>query len=109
MTPFVADENFNGNVINALRRRHPEVDLVTVQELEMSGATDPEVLEWAAQHKRLVVSNDVRTMTERSLRSWRSSRTVPNLTSGKVRSSSSRCNRCYFSVARDVKVKHPFE
>ncbi len=62
MIRFLADENFSGPVVRGLRRRHPDVDIVTVQEVGLSSADDPTVLEWAALHGRLVVTNDARTM-----------------------------------------------
>ena len=62
MTGLLADENFNGPVVRGLRRRHPDTDIVTVQEVGLASAADPDVLEWAASHARLVVTHDVQTM-----------------------------------------------
>jgi hypothetical protein len=62
VTGLLADENFSGPVVRGLRRRHPDVDIVTVQEAGLTSAIDPEVLEWAARHSRLVVTHDVQTM-----------------------------------------------
>jgi hypothetical protein len=59
---FLADENFSGPVVRGLRRRHPDLDIVTVQEVGLTSADDPTVLEWAAAHDRLVITNDARTM-----------------------------------------------
>jgi Domain of unknown function (DUF5615) len=60
---FVADENFNNDILRGLRRRHPSIDLVRVQDEGLSGADDPVILEWAAQTGRLVLTHDVSTMT----------------------------------------------
>lgn len=49
MIKFAADENFNNDIVRALLRRMPELVIVRVQDSESSGATDPEVLEWAAR------------------------------------------------------------
>ena len=62
MTRFIADENFSGPVVRGMRRRYPDVDIVTVQEVGLTSADDPAVLQWAADHGRLVVTNDVKTM-----------------------------------------------
>jgi hypothetical protein len=59
---LVADENFSGPVVRGLRRRHPDVDIVRVQEEGLTYAGDPAVLDWAAREGRLVVTNDVKTM-----------------------------------------------
>ncbi len=59
-----ADENFNNDIIRGLIRRKPDVDIVRVQDVGLSGADDPTVLEWAAQHGRLLVSHDVSTLSK---------------------------------------------
>jgi hypothetical protein len=38
--------------------------MIRVQDTEMFGAADPDVLEWAAQQGRLLLTHDVETMTE---------------------------------------------
>jgi len=61
---FAADENFNGDVLRGLLRRNPTVDIVRVQDVGLSGADDPAVLEWAAVQGRIVVTHDVTTLTK---------------------------------------------
>jgi hypothetical protein len=41
MLRFAADENFNADIVRGLRRRLPEVDIVRVQDVGLSGADDP--------------------------------------------------------------------
>jgi hypothetical protein len=62
VTRFLADENFNGIMVKALRRQRPDIDIVTIQELDMQGTSDPGVLEYASIHERLVLSGDKQTM-----------------------------------------------
>ena len=62
MLSLVADENFNGAVVRGLRRRLPNLDLVTVQQAGLGGAEDPDVLEWAASQGRLLLTHDVNTI-----------------------------------------------
>lgn len=64
MLRFAADENFNNNIIRGLLRQHPELDIVRIQDVGLSGADDPTVLEWAAQEGRVLLTHDVATMTE---------------------------------------------
>ena len=45
---LLADENFNGAIVRGLLRRNPEVDVVRVQDVGLTGSDDPTVLEWAA-------------------------------------------------------------
>ena len=62
MLKYLADENFNNQVVRGLRRQLPELDLVRIQdEADLVGAPDPDVLEWAAKEGRIVLTSDVRT------------------------------------------------
>jgi len=63
MIGLAFDENFNHDVIRGLLRRNPRLDLVRLQDVGMSGASDPAVLEWAAQQNRVLISHDVATLT----------------------------------------------
>jgi hypothetical protein len=63
MLLLLADENFNNDVVRGVRRRSRTVDLVRVQDVGLSGADDPTVLEWAAQEGRVLLTHDVATMT----------------------------------------------
>lgn len=44
MIRFLVDENFNGKSVRGFRARKPDVDIVRVQDTELSGADDPDVL-----------------------------------------------------------------
>ena len=59
---FAADENFNGDVLDGLRKRLPDVDIVRVQDTDMVGAPDPKLLEWLAGENRILLTHDVQTM-----------------------------------------------
>jgi len=41
MVRFVADENFNNDIVRGMLRRAPDLDIVRVQDVELSGADDP--------------------------------------------------------------------
>ena len=62
MTRFLADENFNNQIVRGVFRRSRRVDIVRVQDVDLSGVDDPTVLEWAAQQGRVVLTHDVATM-----------------------------------------------
>jgi Domain of unknown function (DUF5615) len=49
--------------LRALLRRKPGIDLVRVQDCGLSGATDPEILAWAAAESRIILTHDVRTFS----------------------------------------------
>ena len=44
MLRLLADENFNGDIVRGLLRRRPELDLVRIQDVGLTGADDPSVL-----------------------------------------------------------------
>ncbi len=64
MLRFLADENFNNDIIRGLLRRAPSLDIVRVQDVGLAGADDPAVLAWAAEHERVLLTHDVTTMTQ---------------------------------------------
>lgn len=64
MLRLAADENFNNDIVRGLIRRKPDVDLVRVQDVGLSAADDPQVLEWAAQQGRVLVTHDVSTLSK---------------------------------------------
>ncbi|NEP19544.1 MAG: hypothetical protein F6J97_22070 [Leptolyngbya sp. SIO4C1] len=62
MVKFLADENFNNQIIRGVLRQNPDVGIVRVQDVELSGVDDPTVLAWAAEEGRIVLTHDVATM-----------------------------------------------
>jgi len=59
---LLADENFKTQIQTGLRRRLPTVDLVSVQELDIRGLDDPELLARAASEDRVLLTHDVNTI-----------------------------------------------
>jgi hypothetical protein len=60
---FAADENLNHSIVRGLLRRSPELDIVCVQDVGLSGVDDPTILGWAAQEGRVLLTHDVTTLT----------------------------------------------
>ncbi|MCP3957013.1 MAG: hypothetical protein GY719_04090 [bacterium] len=46
---LASDENFNHRIVRGLLRRISGLDVVRVQDTPLHRASDPEVLEWAAE------------------------------------------------------------
>ena len=59
---FLADENFNNDLLRALRRRLPDLDVVRAQDATIAGAEDPDLLDWAAGEGRILLTHDARTI-----------------------------------------------
>jgi hypothetical protein len=64
MLRLLTDENFNGDIVRGLLLREPRLDLVRVQDIGLSAADDPEVLAWAAENERIVLTHDRATMPD---------------------------------------------
>lgn len=67
MLRLAADENFNADLVRGLRRRFPDIDLVCIQDVGLSGADDPTVLAWAARERRILLTHDVTTLVARAV------------------------------------------
>lgn len=63
MLAWLADENFNNNILWGWLRRAAATDVLRAQDVGLSGVSDPGVLEWAAREQRIVLTHDVVTMT----------------------------------------------
>jgi hypothetical protein len=64
MLRLLADENFNGDILRGLLLRQPDLDIVRVQDVGLSGADDPEVLSWATENNRIILTHDRATMSD---------------------------------------------
>ena len=62
MLRLLTDENFDQNIVRALYRRYPNLDLLSVRDVGLSGLPDPLLLNWAAQENRIMLSHDFDTM-----------------------------------------------
>jgi len=60
----LADENFNGDILRGLSRRQPDLDIVRAQDVGLTGADDPDILAWAAENSRIVLTHDRATMSD---------------------------------------------
>jgi predicted nuclease of predicted toxin-antitoxin system len=61
---LLSDEDFNGRIVRGLLRRFPTLDLVRVQDVGLTESHDTQVLAWAAQENRLVLTHDFATMVD---------------------------------------------
>ena len=62
MLKLISDENFNGVVLRGLLRRYPEIDVVRVQDEGLVETPDPEILAWAGQEWRILLTHDQETI-----------------------------------------------
>ncbi|WP_462322970.1 DUF5615 family PIN-like protein [Halochromatium sp.] len=93
MIRLLADENFNNNIVRGVRLRDPEIDVVRVQDVGLSGADDPSVLAWAAEQGRVLLTHDVATITAFAYERVRAAKPMPRI----------------FEVARTVALRSAIE
>jgi hypothetical protein len=79
MLRLAADENFNADIVRGLLRRLPDLDIVRVQDVGLSGADDPAVLEWAATEGRVVVTHDISTLASHAFERSAAGRRMPGV------------------------------
>src|SRR5437588_3512480 len=79
MLRLAADENFNNDIVRGVRRRHPSIDVVRVQDAGLQGASDPAILEWAAKSARVLLTHDVSTVTRHAYDRLRSNQPMPGV------------------------------
>ena len=73
------DENLNDDSVRGLLRRRPDVDIVLVQDMGLSGADAPAVLEWAAQEGRVLLTHDVSPITRYTYDRARAGQSMPGV------------------------------
>lgn len=62
MLRLLIDQDLDQVILRGLLLRVPNLDVVTAHQANLSDATDPELLAWASEQKRIVVTHDRRTM-----------------------------------------------
>jgi len=76
---FLIDEDFDNDILRGVIRRASGMDIVRAQDVGLSGADDPIVLEWAAQQGRVLLTHDVSTMTAHACDPVRGGQPMPGL------------------------------
>ncbi len=88
MLLLAVDENFNNDIVRGILRRKPDVEIARIQDVGLSGADDPTVLEWAAQEGRVLLTHDVSTITHYAYERVREGKPMPGV----------------FEISRDLQI-----
>ena len=59
---FLADENLEAQIQVQLRRHYSSIDIIDVRDVGLDHTPDEDILQWAADNHRIVISHDVNTM-----------------------------------------------
>ena len=60
---FVTDENISRQLVTALRRHIPHIDVVRIQDVGLQSASDEVILDWAQREDRIVITQDRATIS----------------------------------------------
>ncbi len=59
---YLADENLEAAIQVQLRRHYPDIDIIDVRDVGLDHTPDEDILQWAADNDRIVITHDVNTM-----------------------------------------------
>ena len=76
---WLADENFKNDILRALFRREPGIDMVRAQDVGLTGCDDETLLAWAAQQGRVLLTHDVSTITAHTYRRVMNGEAMPGV------------------------------
>lgn len=62
MIRFAADENFNNDILRAIWRLNPTIEITRVQDTPASGFDDSHLLDWLEQENLILLTHDVNTI-----------------------------------------------
>ena len=62
MIRFLADASLHDAIVTGCLRREPTIDFLSAHEARLEGVPDPDVLAFATQANRILVTSDLRTM-----------------------------------------------
>jgi hypothetical protein len=79
MLRLLADENFNGRILRALKRQLPDLDIVRIQDTPLSGTDDPALLQFAADEKRILLTHDRETLVGYAWQRVRAAMAMPGV------------------------------
>ena len=63
MLRLLIDENIDHRILRGLLRRIPQLDFIIPAHAGLTGLEDSELLRWAAQENRTILTHDIKTMT----------------------------------------------
>jgi Domain of unknown function (DUF5615) len=76
---WLADENFNNDILRALLRAKDDLDIVRAQDVGLTGTADEVLLAWAADQNRVLLTHDVSTITAHAYRRAMKGESMPGV------------------------------
>jgi predicted nuclease of predicted toxin-antitoxin system len=79
MLSLLADENFSHRILRGIKLRIKNLDVVVGQSVGLCGASDPSLLAWAADQRRIVLTHDRQTLPKYAYDRIRSHQAMPGI------------------------------
>ena len=79
MLKYAVDEDFNHEIVRGLALKASAIDILTVQDVGLLEAHDRDILAWAAQEGRVLLTHDFRTMPSYAAERLREGQTMPGV------------------------------
>ncbi len=76
---LLTDENLNNHIYRSLLLQRSNLNIVRVQDVGLSGKSDPEVLTWALNENRILLTHDVRTIPAIALDWLSNNQAIPGI------------------------------
>ena len=79
MLKYAVDEDFNHEIIRGLALKASSIDILTVQDVGLLEVHDRDILAWAAQEGRVLLTHDIRTMPSYAVERIREGQIMPGV------------------------------
>ena len=76
---FLTDEHVPPGLARGLTRSLPNIDILELRHTHLLGASDPEVLDFAAAENRILITRDVSTMSDFAFERVREAKMMPGV------------------------------
>jgi predicted nuclease of predicted toxin-antitoxin system len=76
---LLADEHIDPAIIKGLLRRVPDADIISVYEVALNATPDAEILRWAAEHGRIMLTEDVNTLIADAIKRVENGQPMPGI------------------------------
>lgn len=76
---FLADENLNNHIFRGLLLQKAGLDIVRVQDVGLSGKSDPIVLAWALSENRILLTHDAKTIPALAFAQLTAGQAIPGI------------------------------
>ena len=64
---LLLDENFDRRILDALRKRIPQLEIMRVQDVGLTSARDERIVDWIIENDFVLLTRDARTMIDHIL------------------------------------------